>query len=283
MSSEFSVVANFYIDTEERFLRLKDSYHSFCKSNILSWHINIRGNLKQEVQNFLQNEIDSNKLKTYFLETNNGWIKDTEKITENLKSEIIFFWIEDHLCIKESNIINEIVSEIHQNKIDHLMYSFYHKGDLLKQLKLIPHNKKNFISYADLSFENYEKIKLWHLSNNIIPDYLISLCSFMSLEFLKRNLQVSKHNKKYNKMLPFNFEKSFKEKEIIPFKAGFLNKELFVSIDDDHGEKGYSLISRGLYQNRKTKAEMDMIRNKKIKIYKESIIRKIIKKLNIFK
>ena len=56
-----------------------------------------------------------------------------------------------------------------------------------------------------------------------------------------------------------------------------------MSIDDDHGEKGYSLISRGLYQNRKTKAEMDMIRNKKIKIYKESIIRKIIKKLNIFK
>ena len=191
--------------------------------------------------------------------------------------------VERDLILFESNIINEIVSEIHQNKIDHLMYSFYHKGDLLKQLKLIPHNKKNFISYADLSFENYEKIKLWHLSNNIIPDYLISLCSFMSLEFLKRNLQVSKHNKKYNKMLPFNFEKSFKEKEIIPFKAGFLNKELFVSIDDDHGEKGYSLISRGLYQNRKTKAEMDMIRNKKIKIYKESIIRKIIKKLNIFK
>ena len=84
MSSDFSVVANFYIDTEERFLRLKDSFYSFCKSNILSWHINIRGNLKHQVKNFLQNEIESSKLEIYFLETNNGWIKDTEKMIMKL-------------------------------------------------------------------------------------------------------------------------------------------------------------------------------------------------------
>ena len=102
----------------------------------------------------------------------------------------------------------------------------------------------------------------------------------MNIDFFKKNLEVSKKKYKYNKMLPFNFERSFQEKELIPFTAGFLKKELFVSIDDDHGEDGYSLISRGLYEKRKSKQEMDKIRGNKVNIYKESIFKKI---KNIFK
>ena len=50
----FSVFANFFIDTEERFLRLKDSFFSFNKANINEWLINIRGDFKNEVKNFLE-------------------------------------------------------------------------------------------------------------------------------------------------------------------------------------------------------------------------------------
>ena len=47
----FTVFANFYIDTEERFLRLKDSFFSFDKANISEWVINTRGKYKEDVKN----------------------------------------------------------------------------------------------------------------------------------------------------------------------------------------------------------------------------------------
>jgi hypothetical protein len=85
-------------------------------------------------------------------------------------------------------------------------------------------------------------------------------------------------------MLPFNFEKSFFENAILPFKNGILNEELFVSIDDDHKEEGYSLISRNLYPNRVSKKDMDLIRTNKIKIYEGNIFLASIKNiLNFFK
>ena len=45
--SNISVFANFYINDQERFLRLQDSFLSFFKSNIDRWYINIRGNKKK--------------------------------------------------------------------------------------------------------------------------------------------------------------------------------------------------------------------------------------------
>ena len=53
MAYEFSVLANFKIDSEERLKRLKDSFNSFYKANINSWHINVRGEFKDEVKKFL--------------------------------------------------------------------------------------------------------------------------------------------------------------------------------------------------------------------------------------
>jgi hypothetical protein len=80
-------------------------------------------------------------------------------------------------------------------------------------------------------------------------------------------------------MLPFNFEKSFEEKKILPFNAGVLKKELFVSIDDNHGENGYCLIDRKLYPDRVYKNELDVIRKKKYKIFKTNIFFDKVKKI----
>tara|TARA_Y100000591_G_C21792625_1_gene677434 strand:- start:467 stop:1321 length:855 start_codon:yes stop_codon:yes gene_type:complete len=280
MSCEFSVVANFYIDTEERLLRLKDSYYSFSKSNISNWKINIRGELKYEVEKFLRSQIKERILDIQFLETKDGWIADTETLLKDIKDKIIFFWIEDHICIQDYKIINELVDEMYLYKVDHMLYTFFHKGQILKVLESVDCNEKKLLKFIDLNNENYEKFNQWYYNKKITPDYLVSLCSFMNIDFFKKNLEVSKNKTKYNAMLPFNFERSFQEKELIPFTAGFLKKELFVSIDDDHGEDGYSLISRGLYEKRKSKQEMDKIRSNKVNIYKESILKKI---KNIFK
>ena len=62
---KFTVFANFFIDTEERFLRLKDSFLSFSDANIHEWIINIRGEYKEHVKEFLENNITKN-LKIFF-------------------------------------------------------------------------------------------------------------------------------------------------------------------------------------------------------------------------
>ena len=63
---KYTVFANFHIDTEERYLRLKDSFFSFYKSNVYDWNINIRGEYKKKVKNFLKKHIKNN-LNIFFL------------------------------------------------------------------------------------------------------------------------------------------------------------------------------------------------------------------------
>ena len=273
----FSVFANFFIDTEERFLRLKDSFFSFNKADINEWIINIRGDFKNEVKNFLEENV-TNNLKIFFLESKRGWIEDSLEIIKNNNSEIIFFWVEDHICITNFSKMNSVVNEMYENKIDHLTYSFFHKGILLNPLEAIEYEKKKEISFFSYNFENYNKIKNWYEKKDVTPEYLISCCSLMSIELFKKNLLQSRKKNKYNKMLPFNFEKSFSENQILPFKNAVLNEEMFVSIDDDNGKEGYSLISRKLYPNRVSKKEMDNIRKSKIKIFGQSLFNKIINK-----
>lgn len=278
---KFTVFANFFIDTEERFLRLKDSFFSFKDANINEWIINIRGQYKERVKEFLKNNIKK-KLKIFFLESQDGWIEDSIKITQNIETKIIFIWIEDHICVQPFSKINQIVKEMEENEIDHLVYSFFHKGGFLKPLEVINFKKTQNISYFLYNKENHNKIKEWFGLKKSIPNYLITVVSFMSLDLFKKNLYNSKSKKKYNKMIPFNFEKNFFEDSILPFNNGILNEELFVSIDDDHGEEGYSLISRRKYPCRVSKKELDQIRDEKNEIFHRGRLKEKIKKLIFF-
>ena len=274
---KYTVFANFYIDTEERFLRLQHSFFSFYKSNIKDWCINIRGEYKFKVKKFLEDHITTD-LNIFLLESKQGWNFDTLNISKYFKTNIIFFWIEDHICVDEISKINSVVSEIKLKKIDHLIYSFFHKGVFIKPLNTIDYKINKNIFFFKYDLKNYKKIKTWYLKKKIKPNYLISACSFMSLELFKKNLNLSKNKKKYNQMLPFNFEQRFDENKILPFNNGVLKKELFVSIDDNHGEKGYCLIDRGLYPNRISKRKLDELRSKKINIFQKTFFLKIIVK-----
>ena len=275
---KYTVFANFNIDTEERYLRMKDSFFSFYKSNVHDWCINIRGKYKNKVKIFLKKNISKN-LNIFFLESKKGWISDTLNITNHIKTNIIFFWIEDHICIDSVSKINSVVEEMHKNKIDHLIYTFFHRGNFINPLNVVNHEIKKNILFFRYDKKNYRTLDSWYKKENLSPSYLISACSFMSLNLFKKNLSLSKTKKKYNPMLPFNFEKSFEEKKILPFNAGVLKKELFVSIDDNHGENGYCLIDRKLYPDRVNKNELDVIRKKKYKIFKTNIFFDKVKKI----
>ena len=54
------IFANFLINNEERFQRLKDSYESFKDICPNQWIINIRGDYKYKVADFLKSRIKNN-------------------------------------------------------------------------------------------------------------------------------------------------------------------------------------------------------------------------------
>ena len=66
--ASFTVFANFFIDNEERFQRMKDSFYSFKDSEPKQWLINIRGKLKNQAGEFLKKEI-GNKANIFYLQS----------------------------------------------------------------------------------------------------------------------------------------------------------------------------------------------------------------------
>ena len=163
----FSVFANFFIDTEERFLRLKDSFFSFNNANISEWLINIRGDFKNEVKNFLKENVTEN-LKIFFLESNEGWIEDSLEVIKNNNNDIIFFWVEDHICIANFSKINSVVNEMYENKIDYLTYSFFHKGASLDPLEAIDYEKKKRLIFLRIISKITIKSKIG-IEKKILP------------------------------------------------------------------------------------------------------------------
>ena len=62
--------------------------------------------------------------------------------------------------------------------------------------------------------------------------------------------------KRFSKNLPFDFEKKSFDFVSPLIITAFPKKELFASIDDDHGTPGYSLIARGVYPNRVSRDDL---------------------------
>ena len=289
--NKITVFANFCIDTEERFMRLKDSFFSFYQAEIDSWCINIRGKYKYNVEKFLKTHLKKN-LNVFFLESDDGWMEDSKKIIDGVNSFLIFIWVEDHICLKGNKAFNEVIDEMYVNKVDNLNYSWFHNGRYRTPLKHIDHISNKNICVYDFNKKNYKiiinniyKLNKSHGLPNLHPKffyYPINLQSVMSLDFFKKNLDMSKYKIKYDKKIPFNFEKKFNEIEDLEFKNGVLNYELFANIDDDHVFEGSSLISRKLYPDRVSREKMNEHRDSTYDLYKsDSFIKKI--KQNILK
>ena len=67
MKPTLCVFANFFIDNDERFQRMKDSFHSFRDVDPDEWIINIRGRLKKQAGDFLYKNI-GNKICLNYLQ-----------------------------------------------------------------------------------------------------------------------------------------------------------------------------------------------------------------------
>ena len=79
--------------------------------------------------------------------------------------------------------------------------------------------------------------------------YIISQQAIFKTTLFKKILS-EKQLTFFKKNLPFAFEKNHRFTSWLPYKIGLVKKEFFASIDDDNGHENYSLISRGLYEDR---------------------------------
>ena len=247
-----SVFANFRIDSEERLLRMQDSFCSFYNEDVGKWVVNIRGPLKEEAGEFLSNRLGK-KLELFELESKKGWFHDSRKMLNKINSDYVFFWIEDHLNINPKiNIIKKITLEMKDNNVDSLWYTFF---PYMKYYIDVKKKEEKYISWFDLDENSLQKI------HKLKPDiYLISCASILNQNLFKKIIKFNDKRLafKWPKETPFNFEKSYKDIHWLPFRCGILHHELFVAIDDDTPEPGSSLISRGLYPERKSRVEVGM-------------------------
>lgn len=251
-SKSLCIFANFFIDNEERLLRMKDSFYSFRDVQPEEWRINIRGRLKHKARDFLISELHDN-LSVHLLESNKGWFYDSNTFMQDVQSDFVFFWIEDHICINESSNLREIMKDMFDNDIDAVPYSQRHNANI-SFYSSIGHvgETKNLTIHA-FNDEMYKTAR--EASREVI--YVTSAPSIMATDFFLFILNFRKpFIKRWSQFLPFDFEKTSLDLKGYNIIKGFPKYELFVTIDDDNGNDGYSLISRGLYPSRISRSQL---------------------------
>ena len=75
-----SVFSNFKIDDHVRFERLKISFKSFYDFNFENWVINVRGKYRNQVYDYLYQNIPNNQLEISVQDYSEDWFSDTKKI-----------------------------------------------------------------------------------------------------------------------------------------------------------------------------------------------------------
>jgi len=257
---KLTIFANFLINDEERFLRMKDSFKSFEKAKIDCWVINIRGSYKKKTYTFLKKNIHKNKLKIFLL-TDSVWMESTKKMLKYIKTKLVFVWVEDHICLTNHKFFNLIINDMIKYNIEYLQYSWYLHGLTIKSTRDINYKSTKRIIYFNYTKEKLKKrlrwFKLSKKRNQL--DYIISMQSILTLALFKKII-LTKEFSFFNSNNPFSFEKNINQIQWLPYKCGIVKKEFFCSIDDDELNKNYSLISRGLYPKRKNRTDMIVIR-----------------------
>ena len=250
MKTNYSILANFFINDSETLLRMKDSLSSFKNSKSKLWIINIRGEYKKQASKFIIETLGINcKISFYDY---GDWQKETKILLESISTNYILIWIEDHILQKDSSVLDKVVAEMQENKSDLLLYTFfcfgYHKKvyDFLNFKSLI---KNNNINTFQLNISSYSKIYEIKNEFEFINLYTTSLPSIFSKKLFTKLLNRRYFNFK-NIQSPHYIEKPPFSIRYLPFNMSYLNEELFASIDDDRGVKNYSLINRNEYSKR---------------------------------
>ena len=245
-----TIFANFRINDEERFIRMKDSFRSFCEIPAQKWIINVRGIHKLNTIFFLREHLGE-KMSAHILESGKGWFYDSRQLIREINTDFVLFWIEDHINLKDTVIYTKIIEEMAESGSEYLNYSWWFLGYSRKFYEGIAKKEYNYVNTFELNKTNVQGLNMFGRS-----PFIISLTSIFSRNlFLKIMAKNDPKLRRWPKETPFDFEKNAKDLHWLPIKMSIPKEELFACIDDDNGIAGYSLQSRGLYPKRGIRTE----------------------------
>ncbi len=236
-----TIFANFFINDKERFQRLQDSFFSFKNISAEKWVINARGKYKYKTLAFLEDNL-GDKIITYTMESKKGWFYDSTKMLENINTDFVLFWVEDHINLVNVEKYNAILNEMKESGSEYLCYSWWNFGKLREFYDKFIKNEHNNISTFIL--------------NEFTGDYIISMQGIFSLKLFKKLINKSMFLRNYTKFLPFSFEKRPDDLQWLPIRYALPKYELFASIDANLPDNdAYCLQARGMYPKRALREE----------------------------
>lgn len=257
-----SVFANFRIDSEERLLRMQDSFRSFSGGSIDAWIINVRGSHRESAAEFLTHHL-GNKLTLFMLDSRLGWFHDSRQLLPHIHSDYVFFWIEDNLCVSGPAFFDRVVQDMASSRAEYLMYTAFHAGDTLRSIECLRVADRDSIAIVDYDRRSHRKRMKFIVDRKLVcPVFIVSVTSIFTRSLFERLVIANDPLiKRWPREAPFDFEKTQHDLHWLPIRVAYPKQELFAYIDDDHGRTGHSLISRGLYPDRMSRAEMVGVRD----------------------
>jgi hypothetical protein len=251
--SKLAIFGNMRIDSQERLLRLKDSFQSFGDATRYDWYLRFRGEYGSQAREFLEDmRTDGARIEFPKADSSGRWLVDSLQMAEVIQSQYVLLWMEDHLCVGGQELLDQVVADMQQDRVDLLLYSFFFDGETLRSYAEIP--STDAVSLIVVDYDQVlhaERLATVAEKAMNAPTYIVSFASIMKLELFRRILSnpVSRSSR-WPKDAPYDFEQPPDATGWLPLRVGVLKSELFASIDDDHGQPGYCLISRGLYPSR---------------------------------
>jgi hypothetical protein len=248
IQSNLTIFANFYIDDEERFLRMKDSLQSMKSIIVDRYVVNVRGRFANQAIGYLKSNVES--LFVFSIESSTGWFYDTSKLSHLIKTSYVLLWIEDHICMAPESI-NDVVDEMEKCNADLLTYTFWKNGKFLQRYSEADQVDVGAITWFDHTVEINNRLRN--------KSYLISYASIIKKSLFEKVIKDRGSEQRWPKKTPFDFEKAPMDIKWLPLRRANPKKELFASIDDEQGEEdGTSLQSRGLYPKRSIRRPYSM-------------------------
>ena len=157
MKSNLTIFANFYIDNEERLLRMKDSLESMKGILFDRYVVNVRGSFANQAVDYLKCNIKP--LFVYSLESKNGWFFDTSKLLHLIKTQYVLLWMEDHICMSPKKI-NNVVEDMNKFQSDILVYTYWQQGKFLERYSKLHTTEARSIFWFDHTAIVHDQFKL---------------------------------------------------------------------------------------------------------------------------
>lgn len=281
---DLAVMGNIRVDSQERFEHLRASVNS-CSTLPADWYVNVRGELREEVNVFLKTVLQERVHLFDLLDESAGWMATAQKMLRQIPATYILLWNEDHVNVAPVELFSELLADMQKTRADYLPYSWWQAGRSRSIVDLVPPSRVEKHQVCDVIALDKS---LWHLAvAKGYPYYLVSLIGIFHRDFLESllvldqkkwpyvytewvyrlmtvlnrlgvplhqrrtfafiNRMLGYHLRRFPAYVPFDLEKGPDRDDVLPFKIAMPRQELFCCIDDDLDLPGSQLIKRGLY------------------------------------